>query len=189
MELRVLSLYCIDFFSNLLFSPTDNKNVLDFKTGVAYQINRAMLLKMNNEIISWWVCTLFLNPSGHYPTPPPPHTPSHTHNIPPLQKGSLDPQGGPVFRPCLLWVLLPSSLKIPLLPVQRYPIDIVGSLSTLSCRWPEAASPSLPFNIFSFFLFFFKAAPAAYGSYQVKGRIGAAVAGLCHSHSNARSHP
>ena len=40
----------------------------------------------------------------------------------------------------------------------------------------------------SFFLFFFliKDAPGAYGNSQTKGQIGAAVASLCHSHSNAR---
>ena len=35
----------------------------------------------------------------------------------------------------------------------------------------------------------FRAAPAAYGGSQAKGRIGAAAAGLRHSHSNARSEP
>ena len=39
-----------------------------------------------------------------------------------------------------------------------------------------------------FFLFFLlRAAPVAYASFQVRGRIGAAAAGLCHSQSNARS--
>ena len=42
-----------------------------------------------------------------------------------------------------------------------------------------------------FFLFFFltplfKAAPKAYGRSQARGRIGAAAAGLCHSHRNSR---
>ena len=34
---------------------------------------------------------------------------------------------------------------------------------------------------------FFRATPVAYGSSQARGRIGAAVAGLCNSNSNARS--
>ena len=35
----------------------------------------------------------------------------------------------------------------------------------------------------------FRAAPVAYGSSQVRGRIRATAAGLYHSHSNARSEP
>ena len=42
-------------------------------------------------------------------------------------------------------------------------------------------------NIFQFFSFLFRAAPAAYGGSQAKGRIRAVAAGLHHSHSNARS--
>ena len=37
------------------------------------------------------------------------------------------------------------------------------------------------------FFFPFRAAPAAYGGSQARGRIGAAAAGLCQSHSNAGS--
>ena len=42
-----------------------------------------------------------------------------------------------------------------------------------------------------FFLLFslFRAAARAYGGSQARGQIGAAVAGLHHSHSNARSEP
>ena len=42
-------------------------------------------------------------------------------------------------------------------------------------------------NILSYFIitfFFFRAAPAAYGSSQARGQIRAAATGLCHSHSN-----
>ena len=39
------------------------------------------------------------------------------------------------------------------------------------------------------FVFLFRAAPAAYGSSQAKGRIRAAADGLHHSHSYARSEP
>ena len=35
----------------------------------------------------------------------------------------------------------------------------------------------------------FRATPSAYGSSQVRGQIGAAAAGLHHSHSNAESEP
>ena len=37
------------------------------------------------------------------------------------------------------------------------------------------------------FIYFFRAAGLAYGSSQTRGQIGAAAAGLHHSHSNARS--
>ena len=40
-----------------------------------------------------------------------------------------------------------------------------------------------------FFFFLFRAAPTAYGSSQARGPIGAAAAGLCHSHSHPRSEP
>ena len=40
-----------------------------------------------------------------------------------------------------------------------------------------------------FFLVFFRAAPAAHGGSQARGRIGAAAADLHHSHSNTRSGP
>jgi len=48
------------------------------------------------------------------------------------------------------------------------------------------------FRMFLFvfvFFFFFRAAPTAYGGSQAKGRIGAAAAGLHHSHSSARLKP
>ena len=38
-----------------------------------------------------------------------------------------------------------------------------------------------------FFFVFFRATPTAYGDSQVRGLMGAVAAGLCHSHSNARS--
>ena len=39
-------------------------------------------------------------------------------------------------------------------------------------------------NFFFSFFYLFRATPAAYGSSQARGRIGAAAAGLHHSHSN-----
>ena len=46
------------------------------------------------------------------------------------------------------------------------------------------------FFIFIFCLFAFsRAAPAAYGSSQARGPIGAVATGLCHSHSNTGSEP
>ena len=46
----------------------------------------------------------------------------------------------------------------------------------------------------SFYLFIqssvlFRAAPMVYGGSQIRGLIGAVVAGLSHSHSNVRSEP
>ena len=40
---------------------------------------------------------------------------------------------------------------------------------------------------FFFFFFLFKAKPMVYGGSQARGRIGAAAAGLHHSHSNIRA--
>ena len=42
---------------------------------------------------------------------------------------------------------------------------------------------------FNLFFFFKKASPAAYGSSQARGRIGATVPSLHHSNSNARPEP
>ena len=46
-------------------------------------------------------------------------------------------------------------------------------------------------NFFFFLLpfFFFRSVPAAHVSSQARDQIRAAAAGLCHSHSNARSEP
>ena len=43
--------------------------------------------------------------------------------------------------------------------------------------------------ILFYFMFFFRATPAAYGSSQTRGPIGAAAAALRQSHSNTRSKP
>ena len=37
-----------------------------------------------------------------------------------------------------------------------------------------------------YFILLFRAIPVAYGSFQARGQIGAAAAGLRYSHSNAR---
>ena len=44
-------------------------------------------------------------------------------------------------------------------------------------------------NHFLFLFLLFRAVPVAYGSFQTRGQIGAAAAGLCHKHSNAESEP
>ena len=57
-------------------------------------------------------------------------------------------------------------------------------------HWQFVSKPVTNYNLF-FVLFCFallsRAALAAYGGSQAKGPIGAAAAGLHHSHSNARS--
>ena len=46
----------------------------------------------------------------------------------------------------------------------------------------------MAFSFFPFFFFFlFLGAPGAYGGFQARGGVGAAAAGLCHSHSNVAS--
>ena len=44
-------------------------------------------------------------------------------------------------------------------------------------------------DVYIQFCFVFRTTPPTYGSSWAKGRIRAAAAGLCHSHSNARSKP
>ena len=57
-----------------------------------------------------------------------------------------------------------------------------GSYSTVNF-WGNCNSIFFSF----FFLFFLRTAPVAFGGSQARGRIRAAVAGLHHRHSNARS--
>ena len=61
---------------------------------------------------------------------------------------------------------------------------------------PLSIHPGVVFNclrsqLFLFLLFFllFRATPIAYGNSQARGGIRATAAGLCYSHSNARSEP
>ena len=59
---------------------------------------------------------------------------------------------------------------------------------------PPPSSPALVFLggalvWFGLVFLLFRATPAAYGSSQARDQIGAAAAGLHHSHSNARSKP
>ena len=49
-------------------------------------------------------------------------------------------------------------------------------------------SCSIPRDAYPFF-FLLSSAPAAYGSSEARGLIGAAAAGLCHSHRNMGSEP
>ena len=44
-------------------------------------------------------------------------------------------------------------------------------------------------TFFLSFFFFLMAAPETHGTYQARGQIGAATAGLHHSHSNSGSEP
>ena len=52
---------------------------------------------------------------------------------------------------------------------------------------PVLYNISLFLSYYYFFLFIFRATPVAYGGSQVRRQIGAAAAGLYHSHSSARS--
>ena len=52
---------------------------------------------------------------------------------------------------------------------------------TLTMQWGKMLFQSITFFFFFFFLLF-RAAPKAYGSFQARGQIGAAAAGLYHSH-------
>ena len=56
----------------------------------------------------------------------------------------------------------------------------------MNVRWGEQCEWN--YTMFVCLLCLFGAA-AAYGSYQARGRIETVAAGLCHSHSNARSEP
>ena len=63
-----------------------------------------------------------------------------------------------------------------------------GSESNLLAR--DLSHMLLSLFFFFFFVFYlFRATPTAYGDLQARGQIGAAAAGLCHSHSNAGSEP
>ena len=57
-------------------------------------------------------------------------------------------------------------------------------------KWPNQYFPTLwHMHKFVFFFLLFRATPMAYGGSQSRGWIRATAAGLCHSHSNARSEP
>ena len=60
------------------------------------------------------------------------------------------------------------------------------NIGVLSCQYQKTHSDKLN-SFFLFFFFLFRAALAAYVSSQARGQIGAASAGLHHSHSNTRS--
>ena len=88
----------------------------------------------------------------------------------------------PLFSLCPNYIFLWLFLKIlgPLPPQES--ISAIPSIY----KSPFPGSSTTHFPIFFIFLFF-RAAPSVYGGSQAKGQIGAAAAGLCHSHSNARS--
>ena len=80
------------------------------------------------------------------------------------------------------------------------PSPLVAPLQTLwepraqmaLCNWWEGCWSRFPRILFYFIFYFiifchFRAAPAADGSSQARGLIGAAAAELCHSHSNLES--
>ena len=65
------------------------------------------------------------------------------------------------------------------------PIHCPTNLSSLGI--PELQS--LSSHPFIYLFIYFRAAPAAYGDSQARGRIRAVAAGLYHSHSNSGSEP
>ena len=69
-------------------------------------------------------------------------------------------------------------------------VEVVALVSSGSCRW-KADHLYLKVVHFFFLVFlpFLGPLPVAYGGSQARGRIGAVTAGLCQSHSNARSEP
>ena len=77
------------------------------------------------------------------------------------------------------------------LPTLSHPMAFFFSFPSYFLSLP---SLSFPFSFFvclffSFCLLSFRATPTAYGTSQAMGLIGGTGAGLCHSHSNARSEP
>ena len=65
---------------------------------------------------------------------------------------------------------------------------LLSGVFGLQVHWQMFLSLSLSLSLFFFFLLF-RAAPAADGSSQVRGPIGAVAASLRHSHSNVGSEP
>ena len=58
------------------------------------------------------------------------------------------------------------------------------------CKMKKALLPQElypPYSCYLFIYFLFRAAPVACGGSQARGPTAARAAGLCHSHSNARS--
>ena len=62
-------------------------------------------------------------------------------------------------------------------------------LNTYICQHYGVCFTQVERFFFKVLYFFLWAIPAAYGSFQTRGWIGAVAAGLYHSHSNARSKP
>ena len=67
-------------------------------------------------------------------------------------------------------------------------MDVAPGEHVLDREASGAVKEGFPENM-TFFLFFLWPAPAAYGSSWTRSRIGAAAAGLHHSHNNTRSEP
>ena len=103
----------------------------------------------------------------------------------------------PHLQPTLLFFLL-ADPRSPLKPVSPKSSVIHSPCYIINSPKAKREPPTTPymyhptwftsswFIYFYYFTYFFRAAPVAYGGSQVRGRIGAAVSGLYHSHSNAR---
>ena len=89
------------------------------------------------------------------------------------------------------WITLePANVRVhhycqpPLLRGFRVKLNYTYSYSH-TCKQQQQRQQKLTY--FSFFAFFFRAEPAAYGGSQARGLIGAAAASHSHSHSNLGS--
>ena len=73
-------------------------------------------------------------------------------------------------------------------PVPTYHFSLKSPLGyPVSQGYDSREAPKSSVIKITFFFFLFRAEPAAYGSSQVRGQIGAAAASLHHSHSNMGS--
>ena len=91
---------------------------------------------------------------------------SHSHDVPITQ---------PISLLYFLW-------QLAWLSLYRRCLNICWMTNFTNC-WIFSG------QFFCLFVLFFRATPAAYGSAQARGRIGAAAASVHHSHSNDRSEP
>ena len=107
---------------------------------------------------------------------------------------SLAPLGGlRIWHCCELWcrlqMQLGSHVAVALAQVGSYSSDCTPSLGTSTCRGSDPRKDKKKKVILIFLFCLFRAAPAAYGSSQARGQIGATAVDQGHSHNNANSEP
>ena len=69
------------------------------------------------------------------------------------------------------------------------PLSTVRRLGEMHCGCSKHGHHTIGFTLIFFFFCLFRATPAAHGSPQARGQIGAVATSLCHSQSDARSEP